>query len=154
MAETQVKFDSLSIEKATLTFDDPKRGIDWKFDNLSAEVMADSLLGPFHIEGSYMKDNNPAGFAFVVGRITENMNTSINVRITNPATQTMFWFDGSVMPKNDVITGNLNFESKQLMSFVNENFKNVKFEKIYFVGTTMNVEHLEMFADEIEKIQI
>lgn len=30
----------------------------------------------------------------------------------------------------------------------------VKFEKIYFVGTTMNVEHLEMFADEIEKIQI
>ena len=32
--------------------------------------------------------------------------------------------------------------------------KNVKFEKIYFVGTTMNVEHLEMFADEIEKIQI
>lgn len=131
MAETQVKFDSLSIEKATLTFDDPKRGIDWKFDNLSAEVMADSLLGPFHIEGSYMKDNNPAGFAFVVGRITENMNTSINVRITNPATQTMFWFDGSVMPKNDVITGNLNFESKQLMSFVNENFKNVKFEKQY-----------------------
>lgn len=32
--------------------------------------------------------------------------------------------------------------------------KKVKFEKIYFVGTTMNVEHLEMFADEIEKIQI
>lgn len=131
MEETQVKLDSLSIEKATLTFYDAKRGIDWKFDNLSAEVMADSLLGPFHIEGSYMKDNNPAGFAFSIGRITDNMNTSINAVINNPATQTMFRFDGSVMPKNDVVTGNLVFESKRLMNFVTENFKNVKFDKQY-----------------------
>ena len=131
MEETQVKLDNLSIEKATLTFYDAKRGIDWKFDNLSAEIMADSLLGPFHIEGSYMKDNNPAGFAFSIGRITENMNTSINAVINNPATQTMFRFDGSVMPKNDVVTGNLVFESNRLMNFVTENFKNVQFDKQY-----------------------
>lgn len=131
MEEIQVKLMSLSIEKATLTFYDAKRGIDWKFDNLSAEIMADSLFGPFHIEGSYIKDNNPAGFALSIGRITENMNTSINVGITNPSTQTMLRFDGSVMPKNDVVTGNIVFESKRLMNFVTENFKNVQFEKQY-----------------------
>ena len=104
MEENPVKLDNLSIEKATLTFYDAKRGIDWKFDNLSAEIMADSLLGPYHIEGSYVKDNNPAGFAFSIGLITDNMNTSISAALNNPASQTTFRFDGSVLPKNDVIT--------------------------------------------------
>lgn len=131
MEENPVKLDNLSIEKATLTFYDAKRGIDWKFDNLSAEIMADSLLGPYHIEGSYVKDNNPAGFAFSIGRITDNMNTSISAALNNPASQTTFRFDGSVLPKNDVITGSINFESKRLMHFVTDNFKNFEFDKQY-----------------------
>ncbi len=131
MAETPVKLDSLSIEKATLTIKDSLKGIDWTFRNLSAEVMADSLLGPFRIEGSYIKDSNPAGFAFSIGRLDTNMSTSVNAVINNPASQTMLRFDGSVLPQQDVFSGNVVFESKKLMQFITENFKNIKFDAKY-----------------------
>lgn len=131
MAETPVKLDSLSIEKATLTVKDSVKGIDWTFRNLSAEVTADSLLGPFRIEGSYIKDSNPAGFAFSIGRLDTNMSTSVNAVINNPASQTMLRFDGSVLPSQNVFSGNVVFESKKLMQFVTENFKNIKFDAKY-----------------------
>ncbi len=131
MAETPVKLDSLSIEKATLTIKDTRKGIDWTFRNLSAEVKADSLLGPFRIEGSYIKDSNPAGFAFSIGRLDTNMSTTVNAVINSPASQTMLRFDGSVLPKQELISGNVVFESKKLRQFVTENFKNINFDEKY-----------------------
>ena len=131
MAETPVKLDSLSIEKATLTVKDSRKGIDWFFENLSAEVMADSLLGPFRIEGSYVKDNNPAGFAFSIGRLDTSMSTSISAVINNPASQTILRFDGSVLPQQDLLSGSVSFEANKLKQFITENFKNVVFDDNY-----------------------
>ena len=131
MAETPVKLDSLSIEKATLTLRDSRKGIDWVFRNLSAEVMADSLLGPFRIEGSYIKDSNPAGFAFSIGRLDSGLSTSISAVINSPASQTMLRFDGSVLSKQGLLSGSVAFESKKLKQFITENFKNVVFDEKY-----------------------
>lgn len=131
MAETPVKLDSLLIEKATLTLRDSRKGIDWIFRNLSAEVMADSLLGPFRIEGSYIKDSNPAGFAFSIGRLDTSLSTSVSAVINSPASQTMLRFDGSVLPQQDLLSGSVAFESKKLKQFITENFKNIVFDDKY-----------------------
>lgn len=131
LKELQLKLDSVTIEKATVLLSDPSKNINWRLDSLNGEVIADSVMGPYKIEGSYIKDNNPEGFAIAIGSLTENIATQLNLTFTNPATETMFRFDGSVLPQNSAINGNIIFDSRRLMNFVNLNFKEVAFDKNY-----------------------
>lgn len=140
LQEVQVKLDSVTIEKATLILDDQIRKIDWHLENLSAEVIAESVLGPYKIEGSYIKNNNPEGFSIAIGSLAENFATQLNLTLTNPATQTYVRFDGSVMPKNDAVNGNIIFESKKLMNFVTQNFKSFSFDQAYDLPLAFSTE--------------
>lgn len=69
----EIKLDSVLLEKATLNFVNAKHDVDIKLENLNAEVIAPSIFGPYRIEGSYIKDNNPEGFAMSLGRFSESL---------------------------------------------------------------------------------
>ena len=127
----QITLDSVLIKNAQLNFLDNKRNINYTLNNINAEVIAQSIFGPYRIEGTYIKDNNPEGFAFSIGKITSGLSTSINAVINQPGTETFVRFDGSVMPQNDAINGNLIFESKKLMDFINSNTDTFKLKSDY-----------------------
>lgn len=127
----QITLDSVMIEKAKLNLIDVARDINLKLENLNAEVIAQSIFGPYRIEGTYIKDNNPEGFAFSIGKLASGFATTVNLVINQPATETFIRFDGSVLVQNNAVNGNLIFESKKLMEFVNSNFKDVNFAPEY-----------------------
>lgn len=127
----QVTLDSVMIEKAKLNFIDNIRDINLQLDNLNAEVIAQSIFGPYRIEGTYLKDNNPEGFAFSIGKLASGFATTVNLVINQPTTETFVRFDGSILPQNNAVNGNLIFESKKLMSFINSNFKDYKLKPDY-----------------------
>ncbi len=127
----QVTLDSVMIEKAKLNLIDVNRDINLHLDNLNAEVIAQSIFGPYRIEGTYLKDNNPEGFAFSIGKLSSGFATTVNLVVNQPTTETFVRFDGSVLPQNSAVNGNLIFESKKLMNFINSNFKDFKLVKEY-----------------------
>lgn len=131
LEEVQVTLDSVAIENASLSYINRPSDINWEFTNLNAEVIASSVFGPYRIEGSYVKDNNPEGFAISMGRISEDVVTVLNFAFNNPATSTYFRFDGSVLFNNEAANGTFVFESKKLMDFVNTNFKDFRLDKKY-----------------------
>ena len=127
----EIKLDSVLLEKATLNFVNAKHDIAIKLENLNAEVIAPSIFGPYRIEGSYIKDNNPEGFAMSLGRFSESFATSVNFVLNHPTSETFVRFDGSVLLKNDAISGNLIVESKKPVDFINKNFKDINLGQEY-----------------------
>lgn len=131
LENVNVTLDSVMLEKATLNFVNAKHDVDVKLENLNAEVIAPSVFGPYRIEGSYIKDNNPEGFAVSLGQFSESFATSVNFVLNHPTSQTFIRFDGSVLFKNDAINGNLIIESKKPVEFINKNFKSFQLEEDY-----------------------
>ena len=119
----EITLDSVLLEKATLNFVNTKHDIDITLENLNAEIIAPSIFGPYRIEGSYIKDNNPEGFALSLGRFSESFATSVNFVLNHPTSETFVRFDGSVLLKNDAINGDVIIESKKPVDFLNKNFK-------------------------------
>lgn len=140
MDEVKLILDSVMIKNAKLNFIDLNRDINFHIDSLNAEVIAQGIFGPYRIEGTYMKDNNPEGFAFSIGKLSNGFATTLNLVINQPTTETFVRFDGSVLPQNNAINGNLIFESKKLMNFVNSNFKDFKLPKEYDYPLAISLE--------------
>ena len=59
----EISLNSLTVEKAKMHFVNNDYNINSVLDNMNAEIIAQSLFGPYRIEGSYVKDNSPGGFA-------------------------------------------------------------------------------------------
>lgn len=140
LEEVKVALDSVMIEKAKFNFIDPARDIHLHLDKLNAEIIAQSIFGPYRIEGSYLKDNNPEGFAFSIGKLSSGFATTIDMVVNQPTTETFVRFDGSVMPQNKAINGNLILESKKLMSFINSNFNDFQLDKAYDYPLSLRLE--------------
>ena len=79
-------------------------------------------------------------FAFSIGKIANGLSTSVNAVINQPSTETFVRFDGSVLPQNDAINGNLIFESKKLMDFVNSNSDKFKLKPEYDYPLALTLE--------------
>lgn len=124
LSSIQVALDSVTLEKATVNFVDEKHDVNTQLQNLNGEVIAESIFGPYRIEGSYVKDKNPEGFAISLGQFSESFATSVNFVLNQPATQSYVRFDGSMLFSNNAVNGNLIIESQKLKEFVDSTFPN------------------------------
>lgn len=136
----RITLDSVTLERAKFYLIDEKRDINLQLENLNAEIMAESIFGPFRVEGSYLKDNNPEGFAFSLGKLSSAFATTINLVVNQPTTETFVRFDGSVMLQNRAVNGNLIFESKKFRNFVNSNFKDWQLPEAYDYPLAVSLE--------------
>lgn len=145
----RITLDSVTLERAKFYLIDERRDINLKLENLNAEIMAQSIFGPYRVEGSYLKDNNPEGFAFSVGKLSSAFATTVNLVVNQPTTETFVRFDGSVMLQNRALNGNLIFESKKFRNFVNSNFKDWQLAEAYDypLAVSLDVESNKTKAD-------
>ena len=131
MEETKMVLNSMSLKNAEVNFENSNSSVAWKLTNLNGEVSAQSIFGPFRIEGNYMKGNSPEGFALTIGKLTETMPTSLNAVVTHPQSNSYVRFDGNFQLDNKVLNGNVIVESKQLSDFVNANNSEIKLSSEY-----------------------
>ncbi len=124
LEDIKISLDSVLLEKAKVNFTDDKHGIDTHLDNLNGEVIAESVFGPYRIEGSYVKGKNPEGFAISLGQFSESFATSVNFVLNQPASQSYLRFDGTVLLKNSAVNGNLIIESKKFKEFFDSTLPN------------------------------
>jgi conserved hypothetical protein len=127
----EISLNSLTVEKAKMHFVNNDYNINSVLDNMNAEIIAQSLFGPYRIEGSYVKDNSPGGFAVSLGQFSDSFATSVNAVISHPQSESYVRFDGTVLLNNDAINGNLIFESQNPVNFFNTNFKNAEISEDY-----------------------
>ena len=127
----EISLNSVVLEKAKMHLINQPYNINSILDNMNAEIIAQSLFGPYRIEGSYIKNGNPGGFAISLGQFSESFATSANVVVSHPQSESYVRFDGTLLLNNDAINGNLIFESKNPVNFFNANFKNLNIPETY-----------------------
>ncbi len=131
MEDTKMVLNSVSLKNAKVNFEADGGNVNFSLDNLSGEVMAQSVFGPFRIEGNYLKSNDPQGFAITIGKIEDSMATTLNAVFTHPKSSSYVRFDGSFQLSNRVLNGNVVVESQKLSDFVNDNTDKVKLDNKY-----------------------
>ena len=122
MEDNNLILNSVSLKNAELNFEDSSSGVAFKLTNLNGEIFAQSVFGPFRIEGNYVKGSSPEGFALSIGKLSENMATTFNMAITHPISESYVRFDGSFHLINKVLNGNIIVESQKVADFINANF--------------------------------
>lgn len=135
-----VSLDSVMLENATVNVIDEKHGVTKQLNKLNAEVIASSVFGPYRIEGSYLQNKNPEGFAISLGQFSESFATSLNMVLNQPASQTYLRFDGSFLLQNSAVNGSLIFESKDLTGFVNDSLWDLKLDENYDYPLAVSLE--------------
>lgn len=136
----EISLNSVTVEKAKMHLISNDYNINSVLDNLNAEIIAQSLYGPYRIEGSYVKDNSPGGFAISLGQFSDSFATSVNAVISHPQSESYLRFDGTVLLNNDAVNGNLIFESQNPVNYVNTNFKNANVSEDYEYPLALSME--------------
>ena len=115
-----IAFNSIVLKDASVQIINAGLNIDMTLQNLNADISAQSLRGPYRIDGNFVKNNNPAGFALTFGTLSESFATSLNLVLTHPSSESYARFDGSMLPSNNEIKGNFIVEAKKPSNFINE----------------------------------
>lgn len=115
----EVELNSVMLQNATVHVVNEAFDLDISLESVNAEITAQSLFGPYRIDGNFVKDNNPAGFALNLGTLSESFATSLNLVLTHPTTESYARFDGSMLTSANEIKGNFIVESKNPSLFVN-----------------------------------
>ncbi len=119
ISSVDIAFNSVMLKDASVQIINKGLGVDVTLQNVNAEIAAQSLKGPYRIDGNFVKDNNPAGFALNLGTLSESFATSLNLVLTHPTTESYARFDGSMLTSNNEIKGNFIVESQNPSSFIN-----------------------------------
>ena len=131
MEDTNMILNSVSLRNAELNFEDSSSNVEFKLTDLNGEIFAQSIFGPFRIEGNYLKGNSPEGFALSIGELSDASITSLNLVVTHPLSESYVRFDGGFRLANKMLNGNVIMESQKLSDFINANFDDVKISSDY-----------------------
>ena len=121
MEESKMALNSVSLRNAEVNIEAKASDFALKLTNLTGAISAESVFGPFRIEGNYLKGNSPQGFAITVGKLSESFATTLNAVVTNPKSESYVRFDGSFHLGNKVLNGNVIVESKKIADLINDN---------------------------------
>ena len=140
LRDVNIPLESLTLEKATVQLIDKQKNFDTTLENLNAEVVAQNVYGPYRIEGSYTKGEKPEGFAISLGKIIEDMATSVNMVVNYPSTQSYIRFDGTVFLEKRNVLGSVVFESEKPVDFANEMLGEKRISQAYNLPLAVSAE--------------
>jgi len=92
----QVQLDSFTIESGTLIYRDVASGREERIESLDAQVVAESLAGPFTARGDAELRGVETGFELAIGRLLRDGATPINLGFEWAAADTRMHFAGSL----------------------------------------------------------
>ena len=131
MEDSGMVLNSVSLKNAEVNFESSQSGQKWTLENLNGEISAQSVFGPFRIEGNYLNGNSTEGFAITIGKLSESFATTLNGVVSHRKSDSYMRFDGSFQLNNKVLNGNVIVESQKLSDFVNANNEKIKLPPEY-----------------------
>lgn len=91
-----VQVDSFAIQDGTLIYRDAVDGREEQVESLDGSLVAESLQGPFIVEGSAIARGVEGGVKLTVGRLVESGATPINLELALPRSASNLAFSGSL----------------------------------------------------------
>lgn len=111
-----VRVDSFIVEDGTVRYVDARSGLQEVVEGLNAELGAESLRGPFAVNGAAVYQGVPLEFDFNLDRLVEGGATALSLSLTLPQSDASGNFLGALSRHEDLQTlrGRLQAEGKDL----------------------------------------
>ncbi|MEC8163704.1 MAG: AsmA family protein, partial [Pseudomonadota bacterium] len=91
-----VSLESLKIEEATIIYVDARSGLREEISNLTTEIIAESLNGPFRLEGKATVRKIPTTFRITAGKIVTNRPLPVSLLLGVQDTPSQVEFKGTL----------------------------------------------------------
>ena len=91
-----VSLESLKIEEATISYVDARSGLREEISNLTTEIIAESLNGPFRLEGEATVRTIPTTFRITAGKIVTNRPLPVKLSFGVQGTPSQVEFKGTL----------------------------------------------------------
>ena len=113
-----VSLDSLKIENATITYIDARSGLSERIENLTTEIAADSLSGPFRAEGEATVKQIPITFTLAVGHMTPNRPLPLTLQLRHKGSEADVRFTGnlSALTPDAMLSGKVEVSAPNISS--------------------------------------
>ncbi len=111
-----VGFESLMVKNGSALVRPDKYSDAQNWNDINAELFADSLQGPFFLEGNLAALSTTFGFSMKIEKIEAGRSPEFDLRLTNAPAEASFSFTGGYGAKDgdkDSLEGNVNFEIRQ-----------------------------------------
>lgn len=111
-----VGFESLLVRNGSAFVRPDKYSEPQTWSNINAEVFADTMQGPFFLEGNLSALSTTFGFSMKIEKIEPGKSPEFNLRLTNAPAEATFTFAGGYGAKDgdkDALEGNVNFEIRK-----------------------------------------
>lgn len=149
MKDIHIALDSVVLTDANVHIVDETHHIDTYLEKLKAEIIADTLHGPYRIDGSYIKDGNPQGFAISMGNLSDSFASNLNFVLSQPSSDSYLRFDGTFLLSNAAANGNLILESKNIKKFYDTFIPRAQLPKYWNNELTVSTE-LKLTRTQLE----
>ena len=91
-----VSLESLKIEEATISYVDARSGLREEISNLTTEIIAESLNGPFRLQGEATVRKIPTTFRITAGKIVTNRPLPVSLSLGVQDTPSQVEFKGTL----------------------------------------------------------
>jgi len=120
-----LSFDSFITRNATITFRDTAKGIVETFNEVNAEITADSVAGPYFAKGGFSLRGIPFAFNFASGDFGLGRPTALRIDLSNPESGDLAGFTGAWENQGDTkkLTGSLRLEGTDFAATLREFFR-------------------------------
>lgn len=110
---------NLTLHDTTIYYQNKAVDIKFQLNNVTADVQASSITGPYKVYGTFTKENEHFGISMSLGSISSLDDIDVNFGVTHPSTNSSFKFEGSFNPDSHNLQGNFSGESEKTADFVN-----------------------------------
>lgn len=110
---------NFNIQNSIIHYMNKKYDISFDLEQFNADIQAESLTGPYRIDGNFMKGNNHFGIALSVNDLTQMEDVPVSFALTDPNSEGYLRYDGTYNTENRYIHGDFTGGSAKTADFIN-----------------------------------
>lgn len=119
--DSNIEFNrqTISIQNSWVHYQNRKHEINLEFSQVNADIVAESLVGPYRIDGNFVYAEDNFGFAVGLGDISQTDEIFLNFAVTHPRSNSYILYDGNYNMTSGAFKGNFSGEFQLLAKLVN-----------------------------------
>ena len=141
---------TINIENSQINFQDFKHNIKFDLSSVTAEIRAETINGPYRLDGNFMKGGEHYGTALSVDALSQLDDINVTFVVLHQGSESYVRYDGSYNVNTNAFNGFVKGDFQRTADFVNAVMGKTVLQEVYNVPMQFSV---DAFSDS-QKIDL
>ena len=117
--DLETGLQKLNVRNSLVHYRNKKYEFNQELTQVNAEILAKSLVGPYRLDGNFVKDSDHFGVAVNIGDFSQADDVSVSFALTHPNSESFLRYDGTYNFLTGNFKGDLSGNAKRAADFIN-----------------------------------